>query len=297
MSSVNTNEPNAPKGENLPEKIGTVTTVQKVDSTREKPESLVDSWEEYKSYKDPASAMLTIATFAATITFTIILTPRDNGQTTPGLIYLAYANSLFCGGIIGCVLITIAIELCHDSQILDKRREEIKNKRREILLLIGALNSREGAYWTNTFSSRGLRHVWFKAMYSDIPVWLNIPTNVLSNFITVISGFVGVILLVAFYLMIYATLLYLRFNGPFILGSVIYLGFGVAALLLWIQNLCYKYLVDKATVKVIDKLLEDMSKEKEMVDREKADREKADREKASKEKMNVRGKTKEVSHV
>jgi hypothetical protein len=322
MSSVNTNEPNAPKDENLLKKMGIVITVQRVDSTGKKPAERneftlapVDSWEQYKSYKDPASAMLTIATFAATITFTIILIPRDNGQTTPGLIYLAYANSLFCGGIIGCVLITIAIELCHDSEILDGRREELKKKRKEMLDLIGTLNPGEGAFWTNIFSSQGLRQVWFKAMYSDIPDWLNISTNVLSKFIAVISGFVGVTLLAAFYIMIYATRLFLRYNGPFILGSVIYLGFGVVALLLWIRNLWCKHLVDMATErgdKLRDMLKEEVNKkeadrradrekaDREKADREKADREKADREKADKEKAraeNVGEKPKDVSHV
>src|ERR1700761_4719771 len=47
-------------------------------------------------YKSRASALLTISTFAATVTFSVILTPRDSGTATPGLVQLAYANSLFC---------------------------------------------------------------------------------------------------------------------------------------------------------------------------------------------------------
>ena len=283
MGSVSGNARNAPKDENLPKEVGTVINVQRVDSTEEKPAEQneftlapVNSWEQYKSYKDPASAMLTIATFAATITFTIILTPRDNGQTTPGLIYLAYANSLFCGGIIGCVLITIAIELCHDSEILKDRRKELEENKREIHKLIEILNPEEGAFWYNIFSSQSLRQLWLNVMYSDTPDWLNISTDVLSTFITIISGFVGVTLLVAFYLMIYATLLYLRYNGPFILGSVIYLGFGVVALLLWIRNLWAKHLMDMATKgggSLMDKLREEVKKKEadRMADREKAE--------------------------
>jgi hypothetical protein len=45
-------------------------------------------------------------------------------------------------------------------------------------------------------------------------------------------------LFAAFYLMLYATLLYLNFNGPFILGSVFYLGFGLITLILWLSAVC-----------------------------------------------------------
>jgi len=281
MSSINTIESNTPKDENLPKKPAEQNEFNLAP---------VNSWEQYKSYKDPASAMLTIATFAATITFTIILTPRDNGQTTPGLIYLAYANSLFCGGIIGCVLITIAIELCHDSEILNDRRKALEENKGEIHRLIKILNPEEGPFWTNIFSSQSLTQLLLNVLYSDIPDWLNISPDVLSKFIAVISGFVGVTLLIAFYLMLYATLLYLRYNGPFILGSVIYLGFGVVALLLWIRNLWAKNLVDMATKGgglLIDKL-------KKKVEKKEADREKAE-EKARAE--NVGGGHKDVSHV
>ena len=53
--------------------------------------------------------MLGIATFAASITYTATLTPRD--QPTPAIAELAYANFLFFGVIMGCVLIIVLMKV------------------------------------------------------------------------------------------------------------------------------------------------------------------------------------------
>jgi hypothetical protein len=50
----------------------------------------------HKSYDNVMNAMLTVSTFAAAITFNIILKPNINGEPAPGLLYLSYANALFC---------------------------------------------------------------------------------------------------------------------------------------------------------------------------------------------------------
>lgn len=57
-------------------------------------------------------------------------------------------------------------------------------------------------------------------------------------FLTATAGVVGAMLFVAFYLMLYAALLYLNFDGPFILGSVFYLSFGLITLILWLWAAC-----------------------------------------------------------
>jgi hypothetical protein len=70
----------------------------------------------HDSYTGPVNAMLQVATFAGAITFTVVLAPRDGDHETRGLAEIAYANSLFIGGIMGCVLIIISIEL-YDASI------------------------------------------------------------------------------------------------------------------------------------------------------------------------------------
>jgi hypothetical protein len=84
-----------------------------------------------KSFKEPVTAMLQVATFAAAITFNIVLTPRD-GQDTPGLVYLGYANSLFCGGIIGCVFIIITTEICHGALNRERQLQAEESKGTDI---------------------------------------------------------------------------------------------------------------------------------------------------------------------
>jgi uncharacterized membrane protein len=183
----------------------TVVKVQSVDFPGKKFHLIpIDGSDQYDSYKAPASAMLAIATFAAAITFNIILTPRDNGQAIPGLDLLAYANSLFCGSIVGCILITVAIELSNHSKDFNETRVKNRQGKKNTIFYIGRF-------------------------------FLQIPG--LSWFITIVVGVVGVMLQVAFYLMIYATRLYLKYDNPFILGTAIYFGFGAIAIILWIGNL------------------------------------------------------------
>jgi hypothetical protein len=79
-------------------------------------EKLLEESKPCESYKEPIKAMLAIATFAGAITFSIILTPRDN--PTHAIKELAYANSLFFVVIMGCVLIIVSIEVTADLVVL-----------------------------------------------------------------------------------------------------------------------------------------------------------------------------------
>jgi len=124
-------------------------------SSSEKNRDLVES------YLPVANAMLAIATFAGTITLTIVLTP-GNGNHTPGLTLLAYSSSMFIGSIMGCVFMIASIKL-----------------------------------------------------------------NVPFRFVLMEATIVGLILFSAFYLLLLASSLFSNHRGPFILGSVIYLGFGI----------------------------------------------------------------------
>jgi hypothetical protein len=67
--------------------------------------------EDRASYLHPAEAMLAAATFAGSITFTVLLAPRDGAGPIPGINELAYASSLFLGSMMGCILIIASIEL------------------------------------------------------------------------------------------------------------------------------------------------------------------------------------------
>jgi len=117
--------------------------------------------ERVESYLPVANAMLAAATFAGTVTLTVVLTP-GSGTHVPGLTVLAYASSIFIGSIMGCVFMIASIKL-------------------------------------------------------------NVPFPVVRMEATV----VGLILFSAFYLLLLASSLFLNYRGPFILGSVIYLGFAV----------------------------------------------------------------------
>jgi Ca2+/Na+ antiporter len=124
-----------------------------------------------------------MSTFAATITYTTILSPRS--VSTRGISELAYANSLFFGVMMGCVLIIASIET-----------NDFLNK-------------------TTHGENKGL------------PRWV-----ILTEF-----GLVSTTLFVAFYLMLHASMLFLQYNGPFILGSCLYLICGVLVFVLWIYSL------------------------------------------------------------
>lgn len=60
------------------DKIEPLTTV-KSSLPQLSSRSTAGASEVLQHYKDRATALLQVSTFAATITFTIILTPRDNG--------------------------------------------------------------------------------------------------------------------------------------------------------------------------------------------------------------------------
>ena len=113
------------------------------------------------TYRSLANSMLAIATFAGTITLTVILAP-GNGTDVPGLTVLAYSSSIFIGSIMGCIFMIVSIEL-------------------------------------------------------------NVPLNVMR----VEAVVVGLTLFSAFFLLLLASSLFLNYRGPFILGSILYLGFSV----------------------------------------------------------------------
>jgi hypothetical protein len=62
-------------------------------------------------YRNLINSLLLASTFAGTVTLSIILTPGNNNSTIPGIVELAYAGSLFLGGIMGCILIIMSLEL------------------------------------------------------------------------------------------------------------------------------------------------------------------------------------------
>jgi hypothetical protein len=148
--------------------------------------------------------MLTIATFAAGITFNILLKPGDGGQPTPALVYLSYANSLFCAVLVGCALINISIELCRNS--VDK---------------LGRLGWKE-------VKEHKIRRIWAHDTLAEL-------------ILSVETGVVGTILFIGIFFLLYSTSLFLQVQGPLILGLVLYGLFGVLVLLLaaismWIKR-------------------------------------------------------------
>lgn len=62
-------------------------------------------------YRNLINSLLLASTFAGTVTLSIILTPGNNNTTIPGIVEVAYAGSLFLGGIMGCILIIMSLEL------------------------------------------------------------------------------------------------------------------------------------------------------------------------------------------
>src|SRR4051794_37455403 len=71
----------------------------------------VPTTDQFEPYKSPANAMLTAATFAGSITVSAVLASRNSDLQTPGITELAYASSLFLGGVMGCVLIIVSISV------------------------------------------------------------------------------------------------------------------------------------------------------------------------------------------
>jgi len=177
--------------------------------------------DDYDAYKALATAWLTVATFAASITFTIILTPRADTQI-PGLVQLAYANSLFCIGIIGSIYIIVAIAL---SNVISKLKDK------------PTLPDVISNYYNWRDKSR-------KPVITTLRLrYLILTELVLSISIPVMSAFVGVILFVAFYLMIRVIALFLQLDGPSTFGLVMYLIIGVFVIYLWILTLVLRVLV------------------------------------------------------
>ncbi len=153
-----------------------------------------------------------ISTFAAAITFGIIMTPRSDDNPNPGLVQLAYANSLFCIAIIGSTFITIACGLFRNApDIAEPNFRELRNEPARVHLLAFA---QFVFYW--------------------VLAWL-------PKLISMMAVASTMVVFVAFYLLMDATLLYLDFKGPFIFGSVIYLGTGALTLLLWVVSFAMKF--------------------------------------------------------
>jgi hypothetical protein len=175
-------------------------------------------------YKDRATALLQVSTFAATITFTIILRPRDDGQATPGLVQLAYANALFCGAIIGSVFVIIGIEVANAQAAM---RELALNtwEERHASPTIGTSEMMSKVARENEEGASRL--MGYRASLNfQILLWA----------VKVVAGFVGLSLYAAFYVMIYATHLFLQYDGPFIFGTVIYAVLGFLAISIWITS-------------------------------------------------------------
>jgi hypothetical protein len=173
-----------------------------------------------ESYQEPIKAMLGIATFAGAITFSIILTPRDN--PTHAIKELAYANSLFFVVIMGCVLIIVSIEVTADLVVLEKKVQDVED----------------------TLLDKGMQLTWenLSSILSPIDITVGRHFRSVRPFIERVLipfgvGIVGAMQFTAFYLMLHASLLFLHYNGPFIFGTVLYVTIGVLTFLMWFFRL------------------------------------------------------------
>jgi uncharacterized membrane protein len=176
----------------------------------------------FESYKEPIKAMLGIATFAASITYTTILTPRE--QSTPAIAELAYANSLFFGVIMGCVLIIVSIEINCTLIEIERETKEIKDKEKALKTKEIKDEEKVVEEYAITYLLQQITKIrGHKRVHTFIHKWL-IPLEV---------WVVAVTLFTAFFLMLHASSLFLQYNGPFIVGSVLYLGLGAVAFILW----------------------------------------------------------------
>jgi hypothetical protein len=150
----------------------------------------------HDSFESVAKAMLTLSTFAAGITFNLLLKPSNPSPPTRAFIFLAYANALFCAALVGCALVMVSVELVRHS--VDPVYKYKKQKGdlyivRSVLTFIGGHED-------------AARYI------------LGIETSV-----------VAAILFVAIYLLLYASSLFLRVPGPLIVGSILYGIFGAMA--------------------------------------------------------------------
>jgi hypothetical protein len=148
----------------------------------------------HEAFEGIVAVMLTIATFAAGVTFNLLLKPSNPSPPTRAFIFLAYANALFCAALIGCALVHVSIELVRYSfDEAQKLKGKCAHKSDEIVNWI----------WENDDAARFI---------------LGVETSV-----------VGAILFVAVYLLLYSSSLFLQVRGPLILGSVLYGILGVIA--------------------------------------------------------------------
>ena len=63
----------------------------------------------------------------------------------------------------------------------------------------------------------------------------------------VIPTVLAIMLFTAIFLMLHASSLFLQYNGPFIVGSVLYLGLGAVAFILWLFVLGVEWLSEEKT--------------------------------------------------
>jgi hypothetical protein len=179
-----------------------------------------------ESYKEPIKAMLAIATFAGAITFSIILTPR--GSPTHAIKELAYANSLFFVVIMGCVLIIVSIEVTADLVALEKKVKVAKDT---------VLDIEKGKEFTwESLKNISPQHKSGRLSSIEITIakhfgWFR--PFIGGFFIPFGVGIIGAMQFTAFYLMLHASLLFLQYNGPFILGTVLYVTIGVLTFIMW----------------------------------------------------------------
>ncbi|KAE9367914.1 hypothetical protein N431DRAFT_471300 [Stipitochalara longipes BDJ] len=190
--------------------------------------------------------MLTVSTFASAITFNIILKPSDGDSPFLALLYLSYANSLFCGAIMGCVLIKVSIELCKSSvdyvgewkanitQTSPKWEKEVKDwkckrdnwkKQRECKQENG---EKSGGEW-EFGRFEGLKLKCKGGPFETLLAWLcseddseQLMKSIGHWILGVETGIVASILFVAVYLLLLSCKFFLHINGPFLAGTVIY---------------------------------------------------------------------------
>jgi hypothetical protein len=212
MSSVTKNDISS-----LTEQLRDLITKRDISSLIEK---LLEESKPCESYKEPIKAMLGIATFAGAITFSIILTPRDN--PTHAIKELAYANSLFFVVIMGCVLIIVSIEVTADLVVLEKKVKNVEGTLLDRGMQLTWENLRSILSPIDIIVVRHFRRVRPFIERFLIPFWV---------------GIVGAMQFTAFYLMLHASLLFLHYNGPFIFGTVLYVTIGVLTFLMWFFRL------------------------------------------------------------
>ncbi|PMD30157.1 hypothetical protein L207DRAFT_520532 [Hyaloscypha variabilis F] len=150
----------------------------------------------HDAFESVAKAMLTLSTFAAGITFNLLLKPSNPTPPTRAFIFLAYANALFCAALVGCALLMVSIELVrHSFDPVYKwdKNEEGSDEAGDVITLI-----------------------------VDHP-------DAARFILAVETSVVAAILFVAIYLLLYASSLFLQVPGPLIVGSILYGIFGAMA--------------------------------------------------------------------